>query len=82
MTGTANADVIKVLNAAATQPTSVASITAVQVAIWVVTDNVSQQDLSKTFQAGISEIDNAKTILQAAGIDISGKALFAAPTPT
>ena len=82
MTGTANPDVIKVLNAAATQPASVASITAVQVAIWVVTNNVSQLDLSKTFPSGINEINNAKTILQAAGIDTSGKALFAAPAAT
>jgi hypothetical protein len=82
MTGTASPDVVKVLNAAATQPASVASITAVQTAIWVVTDNVSQQDLSKTFTAGISEVSNAKTILQAAGIDVSEKALFAAPTAT
>jgi hypothetical protein len=82
MTGTANSDVIKVLNAAATQPASVASITAVQTAIWVVTNNISQQDLSKTFPSGLNEINNTKTILQAAGIDITGKALFAAPTAT
>jgi hypothetical protein len=82
MTGTASPDIIKVLNAASTQPASVASITAVQVAIWVVTENVSQQDLSKNFQSGVSEINNAKTILQAAGIDTSGKALFAAPAAT
>lgn len=82
MTGTSNPDVVKVLNAAATLPSSVTSIAAVQTAIWVVTDNVSQQDLSKTFTSGVSEITNAKTILQTAGIDISGKALFAAPAAT
>jgi hypothetical protein len=82
MAGTADADVIKVLNAAATQPASVASVAAVQTAIWVVTDNVSQQDLSKNFPAGVSEVGNAITILQASGIDTSGKALFATPGPT
>jgi hypothetical protein len=82
MAGTANPDVIKVLNAIATLPSPVTSIQAVQTAIWVVTDNVTPQDLNKVFPSGASEINNAKTILQAAGIDTSGKALFATPAAT
>ena len=80
--GTANPDVIKVLNVIGTLPSPVTSIQAVQTAIWVVTDNISQQDLTKAFSSGVGEINNAKTILQTAGIDTSGKALFAAPAAT
>jgi hypothetical protein len=82
MTGTANQDVVKVLNAAETLSPTVTSIEAVQTAVWVVTDNVSLDDLSETFPAGASQISNARTILQGAGIDVSGKALFAPPSPT
>jgi hypothetical protein len=82
MSGTANPDVIKILNTIATLPSPVTDIQAVQTAIWVVTDNISQQDLNKAFPSGVSEINNVKTILQAAGIDTSGKALFAAPAAT
>jgi hypothetical protein len=80
--GTANPDVTKILNAITSLPSPVTSIQAVQTAIWVVTDNVNQQDLTKAFPSGVSEISNVKTILQAAGIDTSGKALFAAPAAT
>jgi hypothetical protein len=82
MAGTANSDVIKVLNNAATLPVSVANIDAVQTAIWVVTDNVSEQELSTTFPSGVSEVNNVRTILHAAGIDVSGKALFTSPSAT
>jgi hypothetical protein len=82
MAETANPDVIKVLNAVGTLPSPVTNIQAVQTAIWVVTDNINQQDLTKAFPSGVSDINNAKTILQTAGIDISGKALFAVPAAT
>lgn len=82
MTGTANPDVIKVLNTNGTLPSTVTTLQAMQTAIWVVTDNISQQDLTKAFPSGVNEINNVKTILQTAGIDISGKALFAAPAAT
>lgn len=82
MAGTANPDVIKVLNAVGSLPSPVVNIAAVQTAIWVVTDNISQQDLTKSFSSGVGEVSNAKTILQAAGVDIANKALFAAPAAT
>jgi len=82
MSGTANSDVVKILSVATTLPASVANIAAVQTAIWVVTDNVSQQDLNKYFPSGVSEMSNVKTILQTAGIDVSAKALFVAPAAT
>lgn len=82
MAGTANPDVIKILNAISTLPSPVTNIEAVQTAIWVVTDNISPQDLNKAFPSGASEINNAKTILQAAGIDTTNKALFTASAST
>lgn len=85
VSGTANSDVIKILNALSGLSTSVASTAAVQTAIWVVTDNVNLQELRSIFPSGASQLENVKTILAAAGIDMSGKQLFsptsATPTP-
>ena len=77
MTATANSEVTKILNAASGLSSNVASIAAVQTAVWVVTDNVSLQELRSTFPTGANQLENAKTILTAAGIDITGKQLFA-----
>ncbi len=74
--GPAQADVLKIFNATQNLPYGVADISAVQTAIWVVTDNVTLAELQSTFPDGARQVENARTILNAAGIDISSKALF------
>jgi hypothetical protein len=75
--GTANSDIIKILNAVGSLSPNVATISAIQTAIWTVTDNISLSELTNTFSDGVSQIGNAKTILLTAGVDISNKQLFA-----
>jgi len=76
VSGTANSDVLKILNAVGNLSPSVANIAAIQTAIWTVTDNISLSELSSTFSSGVSQVGNAKTILIAAGVDTSNKQLF------
>ena len=75
--GLADANVIKIFNVLNQLPTNVTTIGAIQTAISVVTDNVSLSELQSTWPSSVSEIPNAKTILQTAGIDISNARLFA-----
>ena len=74
--GSANADILKVFNALDDLPSSVTDISAIQTAIWVITDNVTRDELRSTFPDGLSQVENARTILNAAGIDTTSKALF------
>ncbi len=57
-------------------PSNVTSISAIQTAIYVVTDDISQSELQSTFPSGVAKIQDARTILQAAGLDVSTKKLF------
>ena len=77
MSGTDNSDVFKILNASSSLLSVVATMEAIQTAIWTVTDNISLSELTSTFPSGVDQIENAKTILIAAGVDISNKLLFA-----
>ena len=77
VSGTANSDVIKILNAVGNLSPSVATTSAIQTAIWTVTDNISLSQLTNTFPSGVSQVGNAKTILIAAGVDTTNKQLFA-----
>jgi hypothetical protein len=76
LSGTANSDVLKILNSLSSLSSTATTTAAVQTAIWTVTDNVSLSDLSSTFPDGVSQIGNAKTILTTAGVDTSNKQLF------
>ena len=76
VSGTANSDVIKILNAVGSLSPSVANIDAIQTAIWTVTDNISLSQLSSIYPDGVSQVGNAKTILTAAGVATSNKQLF------
>jgi hypothetical protein len=77
VSGTADSDVSKILNAISSLSPTVATTSAIQTAIWTVTDNISLSQLTSTFPSGVNQIGNAKTILIAAGVDISSKQLFA-----
>jgi hypothetical protein len=74
--GMASANVVKILNVLPSLAPSITTVSAVQTAIWTVTDNIGLNDLSTTFPSGVNQIGNAKTILIAAGIDTAGKQLF------
>jgi hypothetical protein len=74
--GTATSDVLKILNAANSLSDNYTTIDIIQVAVWVVTDNISLTQLTNIFPSGVSQIDNAKSLLISAGIDISNKQLF------
>ena len=58
-------------------PDNVTGVAAVQTAVFVVTDNVSLSELESRFSSGVVEIQNARTILEAAGVNVSSKKLFA-----
>ena len=74
--GMANPDVIKIFNILDQLPSNTTSITAIQTAVFVVTNNVSASELSSRFTSSTTEIQNAKTILQEAGISTTNKRLF------
>lgn len=77
--GSADPEVLKVLNVLDELPSNVTTVEAVQTAIFVVTDNVSREELQERFPVEPEDIENAKVILEAAGIDVSSKELFASP---
>jgi len=74
--GMADPDVIKIFNVLDELPDDVTGIAAIQTAVFVVSDNVSLADLESRFSSGVDEVENARTILETAGIDTSTKALF------
>jgi hypothetical protein len=74
--GSADANVIKIFNILNQLPSNVTTNGAIQTAVSVVTDNVSRNELQSTWPSFVSEIQNARTILEKAGIDISNAQLF------
>ena len=74
--GMADANVLEIFNVLDQLPENVTGIAAIQTAIFVVTDDVSYSELENRFPDGVDEIQNARTILETAGIDISDKRLF------
>ncbi|MCL4429489.1 MAG: hypothetical protein M1167_01935 [Chloroflexi bacterium] len=74
--GLADANVIKIFNVLDQLPSSVTTLGAIQTAVSVVTDDVSHSELQSTWPSFVSEIQNARTILEKAGIDISKAQLF------
>jgi hypothetical protein len=77
VSGTADADVLKIFGVLGQLPDNVTGVAAVQTAVFVVTDNVSLSELESRFSSGVVEIQNARTILEAAGVNVSSKKLFA-----
>jgi hypothetical protein len=55
-------------------PESDTTITAVQIAIWVITDDIEENEIP--FSYDDSDITKARELLEGAGIDIYGKSLF------
>lgn len=76
MNGLADANVIKIFNVLNQPSENVTKIAAIQTAVFAVTDNVSRSELQSRFSATATDIQNAKTILEKAGIDTTNKRLF------
>ena len=74
--GLADANVLKIFNVLNQLPSNVTTISAIQTAISVVTDNVSRSELQSTWPSCVPEIQNARVILEGAGIDSSNAKLF------
>jgi len=74
---TASAEIMDILEASNEIPEEQTSIAAIQVAIWVVTEDISHQELAQRFRTSPEDLDKARGILQAAGIDPQSKKLFA-----
>jgi hypothetical protein len=74
--GLADSEVIKIYDVIDQLPEDVTGVAAIQTAVFVVTDDISLAELESRFSSGVDEVENARTILETAGIDISTKALF------
>ena len=72
----ADPQILQILNAVDNLSSDIASVAAIQIAIWVVTEDVSVNELSNRFPAEHDDINNAKIILEEAGIDTFSKKLF------
>ena len=68
--------ILRILDASDNLTSDITSVGAIQTAIWVVTDNVSKEELVDRFPVEQKDIDNAKVILEEAGIDTTLKRFF------
>ena len=68
--------ILRILDAADTLPPDIASVGAIQTAIWIVTDNVSVTELIDRFPVDPEDVDNAMVILDEANIEYDYNRLF------
>ncbi len=68
--------IMRILDALDELSSDTTSVGAIQTAIWVVTDDISKKELVDRFPVEPNDIDNAKIILEEAGIDATSKKLF------
>ncbi len=74
--GTSSAEVTAVLKAADELSPS-PSIGAIQAAVWAISENISKATLLSTFSVDDDDIAQARSLLEAAGVDPTTRALFA-----
>jgi hypothetical protein len=68
--------ILRILDTLTNLSSDITSVGAIQTAIWVVTEDVSKKELVERFLVEQKDIDNAKIILEEAGIDTTSKRLF------
>ena len=68
-------DVVTLMESLEGVPSAQKSIGAAQIALWVITDDISKEDIRINYSTG--DIEDAKWLLENAGIDTSGQRLFA-----
>jgi len=66
--------VVELMKSLEDAPGAQKSICAIQIALWVITDDISKEDI--TINYSTEDIEDAKWLLENAGIDISHKRLF------
>jgi hypothetical protein len=74
--GTADPKVVQIFNAVGQLSANITTIQAIQSAVFAVTNNVSPSELTSRFNVNSTDLANAKTIIQKAGIDPSNLRLF------
>ncbi len=67
-------DVITLISYINTPESSEAEITSIQIAVWILTDNIERDDIPFSYYE--RHINQAKGLLEGAGIDISSFKLF------
>jgi len=67
-------DVVTLMKSLEGVPSAQKSIIAVQIALWVITDDISEEAIWIDYSSG--DIEDAKWLLENAGIDTAGKKLF------
>jgi hypothetical protein len=72
----ADPPIIRILDALDNLSSDITAVGAIQTAIWIVTEDVSKKELVDRFPVGQKDIDNAKVILEEAGIDTTSKRIF------
>ena len=75
-TGTAPEDIMAVLNAADSLGEETASVIAIQVAIWALTDNPTLENLIERYVVDDRDLVSAWIILDKAGLDPGSKKMF------
>jgi hypothetical protein len=78
---TASRDIQAMLSAAQTLGPEIATISAIQTALWVLTDNPSFDDISERFDVDDKTIDGAWAILDEAGLNPGSRNLFIGYSP-
>jgi PKD repeat protein len=68
--------ILKIFNAVDSRSSDITSVAAIQTAIWVVTEDVSENELLNRFPVAQNDINNAQIILEEVGIDTASKRLF------
>jgi len=77
----ASAEVIAMLTAARSMVPEVATISAIQTALWCLTDNPTLDELNKRFTVNQQTLAGAWSILDKAGLNPGSRILFVGYTP-
>ena len=74
--GEYNEDALKLMQSLEEAPYEYKSVAGVQIALWVVTDNPSREEVDRIFTVTESYLEDAAWLLQNIGIEPSSKAIF------
>lgn len=73
---TTDPEIQSILDALDNLSQDITTVEAIQTAIWISTDDLSKEELLDKFPVDQKEIDNARIILEEAGIDTTSKLFF------
>ena len=73
--GDINSEIKKIFESA-DELTAAGSVAAIQIAVWVLTDDILQEELKERLDIDEEDIQNARFLLEKAGMDVSYKRLF------